>query len=257
MDRLRVSAARVQGWLVAQTCDPLAMLRRMKFKSVGYHPIEGHALNLVEQINQTWTFAVAVAATRQLLQLHPDAGGFQLAPGAHAALELDIMSEVEGLVGAETFATVHPRNNRKLEADLAKLASRPELHRYVFFLSPNSLATNGAHNLSAMEFRYGRNRRLVCSRRRLDRPRQSLAPNCSSSAASHPTQEHINHNQHSNQFQISPKSHPLSHQPNYQFLLVNTSLLFLLHWDPFSKIFLISSYKMRKISHPDKGHAIR
>ena len=136
MALIRGSAARVHDWVAAQTGDPLEMLRRMKFDPVGFHPLEGRSLNLVEQINQTWTYAVAVAAARQLLLLHPEAGGFHLAPGAHMARELDIMSEVPGLVGAETFAAVDPRNNNKLAADLTKLAVRPETHRYVFFLSP-------------------------------------------------------------------------------------------------------------------------
>ncbi len=129
-------AGKTQAWLAAQSGDPLCMLRRMKFEAVGVHPIAGHALNIVEQINQSWTFAVAVAAARQLLRLHPEAGGFRLAPGAHACLELDTMSEVEGLVEAETFAAVNPSNNGKLAADLRKLAARPEAHRYVFFMSP-------------------------------------------------------------------------------------------------------------------------
>jgi hypothetical protein len=136
MDAVRASAARVHDWIAAQTGDPLAMLKRMKFDPVGFHPIEGRALNLVEQINQTWTYAVAIAAAHQLLLLHPEAGGFHLAPGAHASLPLDIMSEVGGLVGAETFAAVDPGNNGKMDADLVKLAGRPEIHRYVFFMSP-------------------------------------------------------------------------------------------------------------------------
>jgi len=135
-EKLRAAAIRVRKWIAEQSGDPLDMLRRMKFEPIGFHPIEDRPLNLVEQINQTWTFAVALAATRQLLLLHPDAGGFHLAPGAHASLALDIMSEVEGLVGAETFAAVTPRNNGKLAADLAKLATRSEKHRYVFFMSP-------------------------------------------------------------------------------------------------------------------------
>jgi hypothetical protein len=130
------AAANVRAWFAAHTGDPLDMLRQMKFETVGFHPIEGHALNLVEQINQTWTYTVALAAARQLLALHPEAGGYKLAPGAYASATLDIMSEAEGLVGAETFAAVDPRNNRKLELDLAKMAKRPEQHRYVFFLSP-------------------------------------------------------------------------------------------------------------------------
>lgn len=136
MDTVRGSAARVHDWIAAQTGDQLAMLKRMKFDPVGFHPIEGYQLNLVEQINQTWTYAVAIAAARQLLLLHPEAGGFRLAPGAHASQPLDIMSVADGLVGAETFAAVHPSNNGKLDADLTKLASRLEVHRYAFFMSP-------------------------------------------------------------------------------------------------------------------------
>jgi len=136
MDELRVSARRVRDWVAGQSGDPLDLLRHMKFDPIGYHPIEDRSLNFIEQVNQTWTFAVALAAARQLLALHPDVGGFRLAPGAHASIPLDIMSEAEGQVGAETFAAVDPRNNGKLEADLAKMARRPENHRYVFFMSP-------------------------------------------------------------------------------------------------------------------------
>jgi len=137
MDKIRATAISVRNWVALQTGDPLDMLRRMKFEPVGFHPIEGYALNIVEQINQTWTFCVALAAARQLLLLHPDAGGLRLAPGAHACQALDIMSVTEGCVGAETFAAVTPRNNGKLAADLLKLAARPERHRYVFFMSPH------------------------------------------------------------------------------------------------------------------------
>ena len=104
------SARRVRDWVATQSDDPLDLLRRMKFDPVGYHPIEDRSLNFIEQINQTRTFAVALAAARQLLALHPDVGGFRLAPGAHASIPLDIMSEAEGQVGAETFAAVTPRS---------------------------------------------------------------------------------------------------------------------------------------------------
>lgn len=137
MDAVRASAARTQKWIATQMGDPLDMLRCMKFDQVGFHPLEDRPLNMIEQINQTWTFAVAIAATKRLLLLHPDVGGFHLAPGAHASLPLDIMSVAPGQVGAETFAAVTPRNNGKLMADLAKLARRPEVHRYVFFMSPS------------------------------------------------------------------------------------------------------------------------
>lgn len=136
LDTIRASALRAHDWVAAQAGDPLDMLKRMKFEAVGFHPIEDRPLNIVEQINQTWTYYVAAAATKQLLNLHPEVGGFHLAPGAHASLELDIMSAEPGLVGAETFAAVDPRNNRKLYLDLQKMAARSERYRYVFFMSP-------------------------------------------------------------------------------------------------------------------------
>lgn len=133
---VRASAERAQTWIKGHEGDPLDLFRHMKFHPVGYHPIEDRPLNLVEQLNQTWTYAVALIATRKLLELHPDAGGFKVAPGAHMSIPLDIMSEREGLVGAETFAATHPSSNGKLVADLTKLATRPEVHRYIFFCSP-------------------------------------------------------------------------------------------------------------------------
>jgi len=136
LGQVRDAAVKIHAWIAAQTGDPLDLLRRMKFETAGFHPIQGHALNVVEQINQTWTYVVALVAVRHLLELRPEAGGYVLAPGAHAALDLDIMSEVPGLVGAETFAAVDPKNNKKLEKDLRKLAARSERHRYIFFMSP-------------------------------------------------------------------------------------------------------------------------
>jgi len=136
MARVRESADYVQEWLIGQTGNPLAMSRAMKFETVGLHPINHRPINVVEQINQTWTLTAALAAARQLLALHPDAGGFRLAPGAQAALPLDNLSEQEGLVGVEVFVAVGPHSNGKLEKDLDKLKGRLEKHRYVFFMSP-------------------------------------------------------------------------------------------------------------------------
>ena len=51
LDLVRKAAADARAWMAAQTGDPPDMLRRMKFDAVGYHPSDGRALNLVEQIN--------------------------------------------------------------------------------------------------------------------------------------------------------------------------------------------------------------
>lgn len=116
---------------------PREALRRMKFEQIGRHPIEkGRRLNLIEQVNQTFTYLVALKATEWLLDRHPESGGFRLAPGAVMALPFDIMSVNEGLVDAETFAATHPGSNGKLVKDLAKLGGSTARHRYAFFYAP-------------------------------------------------------------------------------------------------------------------------
>lgn len=100
---------------MAALTDSKEALRLMKFETVGRHPIEDRALNLVEQINQTFSYLVALNAAKWLLEAHPDAGGFSLAPGAHATQRLDIMSVEPDLAGAEAFATTSPRSNNKLD----------------------------------------------------------------------------------------------------------------------------------------------
>lgn len=136
LDVIRASAQRTRDWFSKQSGDPMELFRNLKFEAVGNHPIDGRALNIIEQTNQLWTFAVALLAVKQLIELHPEVSEFRLAPGAHASLELDIMSAEPGLVGAETFAAVKPDNNDKLGEDLRKLAGRSEQYRYVFFMSP-------------------------------------------------------------------------------------------------------------------------
>ncbi|MEO4045349.1 hypothetical protein AAFN47_27470 [Hoeflea sp. CAU 1731] len=137
ISKIRVSAAQASAALLDLPDDPLKALARIKFDPIGWHPIEQRALNLIEQVNQTFTYLVALKAARLLLEWHPEAEGYRLAPGAHAPKQsLDIESLVPGVVGAETFAAVRPENNRKLIGDLTKLASRPERFRYVFFMSP-------------------------------------------------------------------------------------------------------------------------
>ena len=71
MARVRESADYVQEWLIAQTGEPLAKSRAMKFETVGFHPINHHSINVVEQINQTWTSTPAHAAAPQLFACAP------------------------------------------------------------------------------------------------------------------------------------------------------------------------------------------
>ena len=135
------AAKLAQDSLSHQSNDPLSWMRDIKFSQIGFHPETHKPLNLIEQVNQTFTDLVALEATRTLLLRHPGAEGFHLAPGAYAHKPFDIVSVKSGLVGAECFATVDLKNNNKLKKDLEKLKGASEQHRYVFFSSPEHLTT--------------------------------------------------------------------------------------------------------------------
>jgi len=136
IQEVRVAARNAYEWIAQHNSDPLEFMRSVKFEKKGFHPTTHHPLNLIEQVNQTWTYMVALHATKLLLEWHHDAEGFILAPGANASQELDIMSIKSGFVGAETFAATSPKSNGKLKKDLAKLEVRSEKYRYVFFACP-------------------------------------------------------------------------------------------------------------------------
>lgn len=136
LEAIYSSAERTYRWIRQYSGSPMELFRAFKFDPVGVHPFAGHALNVIEQVNQTATYLVALEAARLLFDLHPEEPGYVIAPGAYMSHPLDIMSITEGQVGAETFAAVDPRNNNKLKKDLMKLATRAERNRYVFFSSP-------------------------------------------------------------------------------------------------------------------------
>jgi hypothetical protein len=136
---VRDAACRAAAHLRELPEGGLALLRRLKFEPVGCHPLEPRPLNLIEQINQTWTCLVGLAAARLLLERHPETEGFRLNLGAMPGFDLE--SRSIGVVQAETFAAVDPRNNRKLEKDLRRLRDKSAArHRYVVFMAPGFAA---------------------------------------------------------------------------------------------------------------------
>jgi len=116
----------------------MALLKAMRFETVGHDPLTGAPLNVVEQLNQTFTILVTLRAVERLIELHPDAGGFRLALGTSSGR--DIESVVPDLVAAEVFSATHPASNQKLKKDLARLSGDPARHRYVFFAAPGYVA---------------------------------------------------------------------------------------------------------------------
>jgi hypothetical protein len=108
-------------------------LFRLKFDPVGYDPLDEHRnLNLIEQINQSFTYLVSLRAVEYLLAEHPEAAPYRLNLGTRAGSDIE---SLDGSVAAEAFAAVTPDNNGKLQKDIAKVKLVPADHRYVFFSS--------------------------------------------------------------------------------------------------------------------------
>jgi hypothetical protein len=132
--QLTDSAARTAAWLRDFDGEPMALLKALRFEPVGCDPLTHDPLNMVEQLNQTFTILVSLRAIERLLELHPDAGGFRLALGTSSGR--DIESIEPGLVAAEAFSATRPDSNQKLRRDIARLEKDPARHRYVFFAAP-------------------------------------------------------------------------------------------------------------------------
>jgi len=123
--------------LLAEEADGLRVLANLKFLPGGCDPlVHDRPLNLIEQVNQTFTYQASLRAAAWLLDKHPEHAPLRLNLGTSAGP--DIASE-DGQLLAEVFAAVDPRNNRKLFKDLERLRLSSARFRYVFYLSP----TNG------------------------------------------------------------------------------------------------------------------
>jgi hypothetical protein len=121
----------------------MELLKSLRFETVGRDPLTGEPLNVIEQLNQTFTILVTLHAIKRLIDMHPDAGGFRLALGASSGR--DIESVVPRLVAAEVFSATRPTSNQKLKKDIARLQADPAKHRYVFFAAPGYAA--GRHEV--------------------------------------------------------------------------------------------------------------
>lgn len=110
-------------------------LSGIKFGGFGWRPDNpDERLNLVEQVNQTFTYLVTFRGVRKLYELHPDVQTYRLNLGTKEGS--DIEDESRQVVAAEVFAAVDPGNNQKLKKDILKVTKTAARHKYVFFCSP-------------------------------------------------------------------------------------------------------------------------
>lgn len=137
------AAERTVAWLRGFAGSPLELLTALRFQTVGHDPLTGEALNVIEQLNQTFTILVSLRAVGRLIEMHPEANGFRLALATSSGR--DIESVEPDLVAAEVFSATHPGSNQKLKKDIARLTSDPARHRYVFFAAPKYTSGRQPH----------------------------------------------------------------------------------------------------------------
>lgn len=134
---LKSSAARALDQLCSRqrTNNALHDLWSLKFGPSGCDPLDmDRPMNLIEQLNQTFTYLASVRASQLLLRLHPELAPFKLNLGTTAGW--DIESSIQGELAAEVFAAVNTSNNRKLAKDRARISAAGTRLKYVFFMCP-------------------------------------------------------------------------------------------------------------------------
>lgn len=129
------NSAQINILELSEPRDGIQLLEKIKFDKIGYDPLNPErTLNLIEQVNQTFTYLASFKAVKILFNLHPDAGAFVLNLGTAAGT--DIESASVGGIAAEVFAATRPSSNNKLNKDIEKVGAADAAHKYVFFLCP-------------------------------------------------------------------------------------------------------------------------
>lgn len=132
--------------------DSLSLFARLKFAAAGCDPLDlERPLNLVEQLNQTFTYLASILGAGWLSQRYPECLPLQLNLGT--ASGFDIESQCGNYV-AETFAATHPGSNGKLHKDISRLETSQAVHRFVFYLSPVEAAVTPSSGITVIRLRH-------------------------------------------------------------------------------------------------------
>jgi hypothetical protein len=121
--------------LVDSNGGSLEFLFQLKFQSTGCDPLKAdRRLNLIEQLNQSFTYLASLNAASFLFGWHPGVKRLTLNLGTSPGSDIETLED--GGIAAEVFASIDPRNNRKLPNDIEKVSRANAKHRYVVFMSP-------------------------------------------------------------------------------------------------------------------------
>ncbi len=137
IEQLEASAVKTQSSIkkLATRKDAMSFLFECKFNQSGFNPLDSSIkLNLIEQLNQTFTYLASFKGAEYIFSKHKMVKSLTLNLGT--ASGTDIETTDDGGVVAEVFASVNPSNNQKLKNDINRISMIDAKHRYVFFISP-------------------------------------------------------------------------------------------------------------------------
>ena len=101
---------------IASHYSAIEVLQFIKFNQIGANPLaKNEKWNLIEQVNQTFTYLASLKAAKYLFAKHKKLLSNQsLVLNLGTASGSDIYSE-DGKIIAEVFAATDPQNNQKLK----------------------------------------------------------------------------------------------------------------------------------------------
>jgi len=119
---------------LASNTTAIDLMYNLKFAEIGFEPLANKPINLMEQLNQMFTYLVSVEGVIFLIKTYPQMA-FTLNLGTTSGY--DIESTDKSII-AETFSATSPKSNDKLKKDVIRLAANDgALHKYVFYYSAN------------------------------------------------------------------------------------------------------------------------
>ena len=78
---------------LSETLDGIQLLEEIKFKKIGYDPLNiQRRLNIIEQVNQTFTYLASFRAVEMLFQQFPEATEFILNLGTASGTDIESLN---------------------------------------------------------------------------------------------------------------------------------------------------------------------
>lgn len=133
--RKSIESSRDKINLQIKNYNSLDLFHAMKFEEFGCDPLDkSKAWNLVEQINQTFTYLVSMKAAEVIFLECKSVESIECNLGTSSGNDLIGRDKNGGiLVAAEVFSAVKTKNNGKLRKDVLKVMESKVRHMYVFF----------------------------------------------------------------------------------------------------------------------------